>query len=336
MKRTLRTMGTLDRNDACGMFYNWYDEHTGAKLTHVARGRQHASIPFLSSVDNGWFAAALRVVAGADPRLRAGDAALPAMNFGFYDNAKARTSPGGLIRGGFWDRGPARARASVKGNYRGRGPDVCYTCNHYRHQHRAAPGDLPGHRQRPDPAQALLRHAPHLPERAPATSPGAGAEAGRRVADLPRRRVFEGAYTYRGMRRRAELGRRHVRGADGRPVRARGDVGQALVGHEPQADRQGPDRARPGRGGLRLLGLQPGVRPVRHLPRVRRRGARHEPGRLRLRQSSAPTSTRAIGGCPGRDAIPTPTFGDGVVTPHAAFLALPYATERRRSPTCAA
>jgi hypothetical protein len=36
---------------------------------------------------------------------------------------------------------------------------------------------------------------------------------------------------------------------------------------------------------------------------------------------------RGYAGCPERVAQPQPTFGDGVVTPHASFLALPYAQD---------
>ena len=33
LDRTLTTLGTLERHPASGMFYNWYDPATGAKLT---------------------------------------------------------------------------------------------------------------------------------------------------------------------------------------------------------------------------------------------------------------------------------------------------------------
>ena len=56
--QTLGTLATMDRHDPSGMFYNWYDPHTGAKLHDLARRRQRRH-PFLSSVDNGWLAAAL-------------------------------------------------------------------------------------------------------------------------------------------------------------------------------------------------------------------------------------------------------------------------------------
>ena len=51
-----------------GMYYNWYDESTGAVLyTFPASGDR--IYPFLSSVDNGWLGAALMVVRTADRRI---------------------------------------------------------------------------------------------------------------------------------------------------------------------------------------------------------------------------------------------------------------------------
>ncbi len=50
------------------MFYNWYDPATGAKLTTWPEpnpdGTHNPVYPFLSSVDNGWLATGLLVVAG--------------------------------------------------------------------------------------------------------------------------------------------------------------------------------------------------------------------------------------------------------------------------------
>ncbi len=48
------------------MFFNWYDESTGEVLRVDPDGTQPIT-PFVSSVDNGWFAAALMVVRNAEP-----------------------------------------------------------------------------------------------------------------------------------------------------------------------------------------------------------------------------------------------------------------------------
>ena len=54
----------LDRHGPSGMFFNWYDERTGAVL-HTWPSDGGPVYPFLSSVDNGWLAAALIVVSNA-------------------------------------------------------------------------------------------------------------------------------------------------------------------------------------------------------------------------------------------------------------------------------
>ena len=86
--------------------------------------------PFLSSVDNGWFAAALMVVRNAEPGVAdLANALLDKMNFGMYFNKDARPGTAGLLRGGFWDAQPNVG--FTMGNYLGIGPDVYYTNNHY-------------------------------------------------------------------------------------------------------------------------------------------------------------------------------------------------------------
>jgi hypothetical protein len=122
--RTLATVARLEKHEWSGQFYNWYDPDTGAKL-RVWPNDGSTVQPFLSSVDNGWLAAALIMVKNAVPQSRAqADAILREMDFGFYYDPAA-----GLIRGGFWDEPPTQC--STPGNYRGRGPTVFYTCHHY-------------------------------------------------------------------------------------------------------------------------------------------------------------------------------------------------------------
>ncbi len=129
MKQTLDTLGTLHRDAASGMFFNWYDPHSGAVLrTWPVDGS--TITPFLSSVDNGWLAAALMTVRTAEPGLaKEANALLAPMDFGFYYDKNARPGVGGELAGGFYEEKPPGC--SVLGNYRNRGPDVYYTCNHY-------------------------------------------------------------------------------------------------------------------------------------------------------------------------------------------------------------
>lgn len=128
MAQTLDAAGDLERHEPSGQFYNWYDPATGAKLTTwpVDGSTVH---PFMSSVDNGWFAMALDLVSRAEPSLADEAGAIREdMDFGFYYNA-AENAPAGQIRGGFWDEEPPGC--SVLDNYTGAGPDVWFTCHHY-------------------------------------------------------------------------------------------------------------------------------------------------------------------------------------------------------------
>ncbi|HJU96843.1 MAG TPA: glucoamylase family protein [Jiangellaceae bacterium] len=128
MAATLATVAGLDRHDDSGMFYNWYDPQT-LEVLRIWPEDGNTVYPFLSSVDNGWLAVALKMVGAAEPRLRQeANALYTTMDFGFYYDAAAKADVG-LIRGGFWDEPPPGC--SILGNYRDRGPDVYYTCHHY-------------------------------------------------------------------------------------------------------------------------------------------------------------------------------------------------------------
>ena len=118
--RTLDTVATLERHATSGQFYNWYDPQTGAKLT-VWPVDGSTVYPFLSSVDNGWLAAALVMVANAVPEHAAQARALyTGMDFGFYYDPGA-----GLIRGGAWpDQPPGCSIYDASKN-------VYFTCHHY-------------------------------------------------------------------------------------------------------------------------------------------------------------------------------------------------------------
>ncbi|EBM0725714.1 DUF3131 domain-containing protein, partial [Salmonella enterica subsp. enterica serovar Senftenberg] len=63
--QTLNTLSRMEHHEPSGMYYNWYDEATGSRLT-AWPGTGDRVYPFLSSVDNGWLGAALRVVMSAD------------------------------------------------------------------------------------------------------------------------------------------------------------------------------------------------------------------------------------------------------------------------------
>jgi hypothetical protein len=82
LARTLTSLQGMERYS--GQFYNWYDHRTGAKLT-VWPSTGEPLTPWLSSVDNAWLAVGLRIVANSVPALsRRADALYQSMNFGFY------------------------------------------------------------------------------------------------------------------------------------------------------------------------------------------------------------------------------------------------------------
>lgn len=104
-RRTLDTLARMRIHPDSGMFYNWYDASTGAPIDEwPTTGRDIE--PFVSSVDNGWLAAALMLVAQEMPALRTSAQELLArMDFGVFHDADA-DAVGGLIHGGFWEEEP--------------------------------------------------------------------------------------------------------------------------------------------------------------------------------------------------------------------------------------
>jgi hypothetical protein len=85
VSRLSTTLGSLQRMERYnGQFYNWYDHRTGAKLT-VWPPDGKPLTPILSSVDNAWLAVGLKIVANSVPQLsRRADALYQGIDFGFY------------------------------------------------------------------------------------------------------------------------------------------------------------------------------------------------------------------------------------------------------------
>jgi Putative glucoamylase/Protein of unknown function (DUF3131) len=85
LSKTITSLEHMERYGDTGQFYNWYDHTTGAKLTAWPPDPSQEFHPILSSVDNGWLAVGLRIVQRAVPQLAARAGALyDAMDFGFY------------------------------------------------------------------------------------------------------------------------------------------------------------------------------------------------------------------------------------------------------------
>lgn len=317
MAQTLESVAALERHEDSGMFYNWYDEATGEKL-YAWPGTGDQVYPFMSSVDNGWLATALVLVKNAEPRLaRQAEAIRSTMDFGFYYDPAVRQ-----IRGGFWDEPPADT-AAVLDNYRDRGPDVWYTGHHYgtlNTEPRIASylgmawGQIP-----PEHYFSMFRTFPDTcdwswPEQKPV-----GEWEQHLGVD-----VFQGAYTYRDMQLVPTWGGSmfealmvdlFIPEADWGPkswgvnhpltVRAHIEHGleEADYGYWGFSPSSNPE------GGYREYGVDPiGMEPNGYSSDTERtvvESGWDDPECFR--EASQPTE-----------------YGDGVVTPHASFLALPY------------
>ncbi|WP_232548797.1 glucoamylase family protein [Propioniciclava soli] len=128
--RTLATLDRMEKHEPSGMFFNWYDEATGDVL-RVWPDDGNAVHPFVSSVDMGWLGAALYLVAQADSSNRKAALRLyDAMRWDiFYDRGWWR--PGGANYGGFWVEDPGRSDAGLLPPTTGEGPDLWYHVGHH-------------------------------------------------------------------------------------------------------------------------------------------------------------------------------------------------------------
>ncbi len=318
LTQTLTTMSRLKHHIPSGMFYNWYDEANGNVVT-IWPENGTTVYPFLSSVDNGWFAAALMVVRNAEPHVAdLANVLLDKMNFGMFFNKDARAGTAGLIRGGFWDAQPAGG--FTKGNYLGVGPDVFYTNNHYDilvSEPRIATYIGIAHGQIPPEAYfATMRTFPDnwdWQEQKPVGEH-------RTYAGVD---VFEGAYTYRGM---------HIVPSWG------GDMFEALmpdlfvpeaswaprswgINHAltVRAQREhGLDDAKYGYWGFSPASKPGGGYSEWGVDAIGMRPDGYPSDMERSNYYNGSYGPRTDG------SSPTPAWGDGVVTPHASFLAMQY------------
>lgn len=317
--QTLTTVLRLKHHDPSGQFYNWYDEATGDVITTWPTDGNRV-YPFCSSVDNGWLGAALRVVMSADK----GAAPLARRIFGrmrwdmYYDTNASRKP--GLIYGGFYPGTPPDTTNFALGNTIGVGPDVWYTKNH--------------HYDTTVSETRITSYLGIITGQIPASQYFAmfrtfDANCGwnwQEMQPVGQTRtylgvdVFEGAYTYRGMHivpgwggsmfeelmpdvfvpesswAPRSWGLNH-------PLHVRAQREHGLIeadygywGFSPSSNPEGGYREY----GVDVLGLKPD-------------------GYFSDQENT--DVKLAYDGC--RDALnPTPTFGDGVVTPHAAFLAM--------------
>jgi Putative glucoamylase/Protein of unknown function (DUF3131) len=322
--KALDAMSRVERHSDSGMFFNWYDPATLATL-HTWPKDGSTVYPFLSSVDNAWFATALMIVKNAVPQLRKkADALLSGMDFAFYYDPKALApdAPAGLMRGGFWADPPPGC--SIPGNYQGRGATVYYTCHTY--------GAFASETRMISYVAISLGQVPAAHYFAPwRTFPAncdwswqemkpTGVE--RTYLGVP---VFEGAYHYQGLTFVPTWGGDMFEElmpdlfvpeaawgpnswARNHSVYVRGQIAHGLVdakyghwGFSPASDPHGDYREY----GVDAMGLDgPGY----------------------TSDTERTSVDYGFEGC--RDPQPLPaSYGDGVVTPHAVFLAMRYAPE---------
>ncbi|MFF9398370.1 glucoamylase family protein [Streptomyces sp. NPDC014744] len=103
LERAVRAVEKLERHH--GFWLNWYDAHDGSVITEWP-GTNDPVRPFLSSVDNAWLVTGLRIAADAAPALRPRiGRILATADWSYYytpyDPADPVAGPGQL-RGGFW------------------------------------------------------------------------------------------------------------------------------------------------------------------------------------------------------------------------------------------
>jgi hypothetical protein len=192
----LAALAQLERHAESGQFYNWYDPATGDLLRRWPSSNDTVC-PFLSSVDNGWLAAALMTVRAAVPEL-AQDAnrLLEPMDFGFYYDPQA-----GLLRGGYWPPDMQPDNSSCARGFTGHHygtlnsePRIAsyigialgqVPATHYFRMARTFPDDCAWGWQEMRPVGREVRYL----------APAAGSDDGNPTPVI----VFEGVYTYQDM-----------------------------------------------------------------------------------------------------------------------------------------
>jgi len=109
LRKTLTTLATMERVN--GFYYNWYDTATAAPLA-AWPGKPAPVRPFLSTVDNGWLAVALMMVGNAKPALAVqSERLLGRMDFARFYDAFDPADPvnhPGLFHVGIWPDTGAR------------------------------------------------------------------------------------------------------------------------------------------------------------------------------------------------------------------------------------
>ncbi|NUR89051.1 MAG: DUF3131 domain-containing protein [Nonomuraea sp.] len=324
--RVMTALERMERDRPTGQYYNWYDPAT-LQLVRTWPENGNKVDLFASSVDNGWLAAALMMVRNAMPGY-AGRAnrLLGSMNFASYYDPAARPDAGtGLLRGGFWPVKPEGC--SIESDYAGTGTKVYSTCHTYGSPGETRIGTYVGIALGQLPKEHYYGLYRTFPDNACDWAWQDQKPVGSWKEYLGVK-VWEGTYGYRGMRYVPNWGgsmfeelmpdllvpettwaptswaRNHPVFVKAQIAHGLSEAGYGYWGFSPSNDP---------RGGYREYGVDPlGMQAEGYTSDEER--TQTDPG---------------YEGC--RPAQPEPaSFGDGVVTPHASFLALPYAPKQAR------
>jgi hypothetical protein len=320
--RTLKTVERMEHHTPSGMYFNWYDEATATTL-HTWPGSGDKVVPFCSSVDNGWLGAALLVVMQSDAAARPwAKRIFDRMRWdAFYnDNSDPahQVRTGGLIHGGFYPYEDGRPGGTYRGTHIG-GDPVWLTTHHYdttvsETRITSYLGILTGQIP-PKQYFAMWRTFPATCDWSWHEMQPVGQNRTYYGID-----VYEGAYTYRGMHivpgwggsmfeelmpdvfvdeaawAPRSWGRNHVLHVRAQREHGLLEAGYGYWGFSPSSNPA---------GGYREYGVDAlGMNPDGYFSDKEKTS--YDPG---------------FGDC--RPATnPSPTYGDGVVTPHASFLAM--------------
>jgi hypothetical protein len=322
---TIDSVAALERHEESGQFLNWYDPETG-EVVETWPEDGNPVYPFLSSVDNGWLAAALLMVSNTVPELRREARALhESMDFGFYYDPEV-----GQLRGGYWTALPpdqvyapqvsGACETSAAEGVTGEG----FTCHHYGALNTEpriasylgiAAGDIP--------AEHYFRTWRTFPDDC-----GWSWQEMRPVGEWASYLgvdVFEGTYLYRGMRivpswggsmfealmvnllvpeavwGPQSWGVNHPLYVQAHIAHGLEEAGYGYWGFSPSNIPEGGYSEY----GVEAIGLNPDGYPS---------------------NNDRTNVDYGFEGCPGREPQPLPTeWRNGVVTPHASFLALEFA-----------
>jgi hypothetical protein len=304
VSRLTATIGTLEhmeRHEPDGQFYNWYDHRDGTKLTtDPATG--DARDPILSSVDNAWLATGLKIVRTAVPELSARAGAIyDSMDFGFYYRPDVNRI--------LFNYSPAQ----------GTGPccyDTVVSESRIADYVGIAKGDLPRKeyygRWRTFPATCDYSFQETRPSGFTRTYDGVS--------------VYDGSYPYAGKRLTPSWGGSMFEAL--MPAlfvpEERWGAGSWRENHPNTVDAQIDHGLRV--AGYGVWGFSPSNTPEGGYGTYGVDAAGMDPGGMASNEDGTLVD-HGFAGCPGRPAVPDPpqsAYTNGVVTPHAAFLALRY------------